>query len=276
MHWRVKNGTGSNTCWVSTDRKTTTCWFWAKQRNIFNFCHLRRIWIEHFFLFSRHASLVQWKSGAFLLQAVFLSLLLALELSRCSGQTGPHDCCQLKSESPHQTTSFTLRSHSCILKCRLARGGRVLFVWGRLKKTHREAELFASNFTGTEIFTQTFLLWQHERTAFPSSSVPAHSASSLRWRTELVHKSHKSGWAQKWISGFDWYCDKFVFYLVSRPACQHSLKYNYMKSEETFNEFPLYIRFLSIIYWFQGRGGGGHTWLKSSKNFPTDNERSGF
>lgn len=195
MHWGVKNGTGSNICWVSTDRKTTTADFDLNRGIFLISVTLRRIWVEHFFLFSRHASLVQWKSGAFLLQAVFLSLLLALELSRCSGQTGPHDCCQLKSESPHQTTSFTSRSHSCILRCRLARGGRVLFVWGRLKKTHREAELFASNFTGTEIFTQTFLLWQHERTAFPSSSVLAHSASSLRWRTELVHKSHKSGWA---------------------------------------------------------------------------------
>lgn len=30
-----------------------------------------------------------------------------------------------------------------------------------LKKTHREAELFASDFTGSEIFMQTFLLRQH-------------------------------------------------------------------------------------------------------------------
>lgn len=44
------------------------------------------------------------------------------------------------------------------------------------KTPHGDAKLFASDFTGTEIFARTLMLWRHERSVFTSSSVPPHSA----------------------------------------------------------------------------------------------------
>lgn len=53
-----------------------------------------------------------------------------------------------------------LRNKSRRVSARLAEDERCLFE-PFLKRTHREAELFARDFTGSEIFTQTFLLRQH-------------------------------------------------------------------------------------------------------------------
>lgn len=86
---------------------------------------------------------------------------------------------RLRNESRHCPDELPHISWNICAACR----GWVLFVWAfkkKKKKSHREAEVFARDFTGAEIFRQTFLLRQHSRTSSLSSSVLAQSAGTLR------------------------------------------------------------------------------------------------
>lgn len=107
----------------------------------------------------------------------------------------PPDCYQCCSESKYKPTSLSLTFPSChSAQCCLFEAS---LKKQKKKRPWREAELFASNFTPTEIFTRMPSLWRHERSVSTAACVQPVSRPSGEERnpsTSLTSLPRRGNW----------------------------------------------------------------------------------
>lgn len=189
----------------------------------------------------------QFSNSSVWVSAVFLSLIVALQLSCRSGRTGPPDC------YPCQAASLFLRSPVHIFKCCFPREGRDAACLRRAEKdTQRSRVALPAISQGLKYSRRRFcsgnmkgwssyhlLCWHIQR------DPPGEGQSSYTSLTSLdKHKKLISGKTVIWIQ-----------ILLSTTCCLLPAipEHNYMTMEENCNEFSSMHNFwiITIYYWFQ-------------------------